>query len=145
MRNIRKGGVAALVLVLTLAVAALAWAADSPALNGVWRSAGDNGAPPFVFTFKSAGAVLNGTMLDMDGKQDPISNGKLDGDKISFTVGVQYQGQPITLDASGTRGDGQIQLHVGTEDGSWGVDVVLKPAPAGEAGAAAPSAPPAQP
>lgn len=107
---------------LLLALASALMAVD---VSGVWKSNEENGQQ-FVFTLRSEANTVTGTMLSMEGKPLSISNGKLDGDKISFTVASEWQGQPVTLDVSGTVAGDQMQLHVGNADGSWGVDVVCK-------------------
>lgn len=110
------------VLVLLASLTALTYAAD---LNGQWKSQeGDN--PSFTFNLKSDGQVLTGTMLGQDGKERPISNGKLEGTGISFSVMSEWQGNPIKLVAKGSIKDDQISLNIGTEDGAWSTDTTLK-------------------
>ncbi|HEY6291268.1 MAG TPA: hypothetical protein VI455_06845 [Terriglobia bacterium] len=94
-------------------------------VTGQWKSqAGDD--PPFSFTLKSDGSAVTGTMVSTEGKDLPISDGKLDGDTISFSVASEWQGQPIKLVAKGKVAADQIQLHIGTDDGAWGTDTALK-------------------
>lgn len=98
-------------------------------VSGTWKSsAGDNGRQ-FVFTLKSEGNSVTGTMLGMNGKQQPISDGKLDGENISFTVASEWQGQPVTLAVKGKVTGDQMRVSIGTQDGSWGTDADLKRGP----------------
>ena len=94
-------------------------------IKGKWTGESDQG-PSFTFTFQTDNNKLTGTMLSMEGKELPITDGKLDGDNLSFSVASEWQGQPIKLVATGKISGEQIQLHIGTDDGSWGTDVSLK-------------------
>ena len=73
------------VVVLGVAVASLATAAD---VSGKWKAeftSPDGAQRVNTFTFKVAGEKLTGTVA---GSQDetPIENGKVAGDEISFTA-----------------------------------------------------------
>jgi hypothetical protein len=94
-------------------------------ISGTWTGTSDQG-PEFAFTFKMDGNTLTGTMRSSEGKELPLEDAKLDGDAISFSVNSEWQGQPIKLVAKGRVAGGDIQLNIGTEDGSWGTDVDLK-------------------
>lgn len=98
-------------------------------ISGKWSGDSDQG-PSFTFTFKTDGNKLTGAMLSREGKELPIADGKLDGDNLSFSVASEWQGQPIKLVATGKINGDQIQLHIGTDDGSWGTDTALKRATA---------------
>jgi len=98
-------------------------------INGKWTSDSDQG-PSFTFTFKTDNNKLSGTMLSAEGKEFPIADGKLDGDNLSFTVPSEWQGQPVKLVATGKLTGDQIQLQIGTDDGSWSTEVALKRATA---------------
>jgi hypothetical protein len=104
----------------------LLFAAD---ISGKWTGDSDQG-PSFTFTLKTDNNKLTGTMLSQEGKELPIADGKLDGDNLSFSVASEWQGQPIKLVATGKVTGDQIQLHIGTDDGSWGTDTALKRATA---------------
>ena len=113
----------ALLLAVFASLATILYGAD---VTGTWKSAtGDNGQQ-FVFTLKSEGNSVTGTMLGMNGKQQPISDGKLDGENISFTVASEWQGQPVTLVVKGEMAGDQMHISIGTQDGSWGTDTDLK-------------------
>lgn len=115
----------AFVLLLFAFLTSLLHAAD---VTGQWKSqAGDD--PPFTFTLKSDGKAVTGTMLGRDGKELPVSDGKVDGNAISFTVMSEWQGNPIKLVAKGTVKGDDIDLNIGTEDGGWGTETTLKRAP----------------
>lgn len=116
----------ALLLAVFTSLATVLFGAD---VSGTWKSAtGDNGRQ-FVFALKSEGNSVTGTMLGTNGKQQPISDGKLAGENISFTVASEWQGQPVTLVVKGKVAGDQMHVSIGTQDGSWGTDADLKRGP----------------
>ena len=88
--------VAMFALVLT---AAPARAAD---VDGKWSGniEGPMGTIELSFTLKADGAALNGSMGVM-GMDLPIKNGKVDGDKISFVVSLDFGGMMFDLNYAG--------------------------------------------
>ena len=89
----------ALVLAFTLA-AAPAFAAD---VDGKW--AGTISTPggdfPVAFEFKSDGTQLTGTTMSPDGMSLNIKDGKIDGDKITFGVSLDFGGMALDIAYSG--------------------------------------------
>ena len=90
-----------------LLLAAPAFAHDA---DGKWEGMVDTpmGAIPVGFTFKADGAMLSGTSLGLDGAGVPIKNGKVEGNKISFTVDLDFGGMAITLNYQGTASPDKI-------------------------------------
>jgi hypothetical protein len=89
----------ALVLAFTLA-AALAFAAD---VDGKWGGtiSTPGGDFPVAFEFKSDGTTLTGTTMSPDGMSINIKDGKIDGDKITFGVSLDFGGMAIDIAYSG--------------------------------------------
>src|SRR5262245_55641903 len=81
------------VVVLT---AVPAFAAD---VDGKWTGTLDTPMGPAMvaFTFKAAGTSLTGTTTTPDGGEIAISDGKIDGDKISFNVSLDFGGMPLMI------------------------------------------------
>ncbi|MGH9342884.1 MAG: hypothetical protein ACRD19_03880 [Terriglobia bacterium] len=113
----------AFLLTVFASLATVLFGAD---VTGTWKSAAVENGPQFVFTLKSEGSAVTGTMLGMNGKQQPISDGKLDADNISFSVASEWQDQPITLVVKGKVAGDEMHISIGTQDGSWGTDADLK-------------------
>ncbi len=69
---------------------ATAWGAD---ITGKWKGSMDmmGQAMELGFTFKAAGSTLTGTSVGPQGEEYPISDGKIEGDNISFVVKVTGQ------------------------------------------------------
>ena len=103
---IRKLGLTALLFALS-SVAALA--AD---FNGKWTAdvQGRQGTQTMTFNFKVDGAALTGSVTTPRGDNN-ISNGKVDGDNISFDQVLDFNGNSVTLSYKGTaQADGTIKF-----------------------------------
>jgi opacity protein-like surface antigen len=90
-------------------LAAPAFAAD---VDGKWTGMIETpmGALPVGFTFKSDGNALSGTSLGPDGAEIAIKDGKIDGNKIAFTVAIDFGGMAIVLSYSGVVSPEKIQF-----------------------------------
>jgi len=110
--TIRTLGTGFLFLLLTTA----AWAAD---VTGTWKgdvSAPDGNTFSLTYTFKQDGAKLTGTVLGPQGDPLPIDNGKVDGDKISFSVKVDMNGGTV-FSSEGTINGDEIVLKTKADSG----------------------------
>jgi hypothetical protein len=98
------------VLALVLA-AAPARAAD---VDGKWSGSLDTpmGAVQVGFNFKADGTTLTGTTTGPDGTEIPIKNGKIDSDKISFVVSIDFGGMAFDLNYTGVVSPDIIKLTI---------------------------------
>jgi hypothetical protein len=104
-----KKRIAFLSVCFVFAALSLAWAAD---VNGKWTAQvpGRGGQTrETTFTFKAEGDKLTGTVSGMQG-DNPISDGKISGDDISFTVKINFQGNEITLLYKGKVSGDEIKM-----------------------------------
>jgi hypothetical protein len=99
---------------LILWAAAVAMAAAPNPVDGHWQGtvSGPNGDFTLNFTFKADGTKLTGTVETPNGEQ-PISDGKIEGDKLSFNTKFQDN----VIEHQGTISGDTIQLKV---KGPWG-------------------------
>ena len=125
-------------LVLTLS-AVTARAAD---VTGAWTaemSMGDGNSMQLQFTFKQDGSTVTGTILGPQGDAMPISDGKIDGDKLSFKV--SFNGMTISHEGTVSADGDQIKMSTKSESGDMPpMEMTLKrvkPAPAPQPAAAA--------
>jgi hypothetical protein len=91
------------------AALSLAWAAD---VDGKWTAQvpGRGGQTrETTFTFKAEGEKLTGTVSGMQG-DNPISDGKISGDEISFTLKLNFQGNEITFLYKGKLSGDEIKM-----------------------------------
>jgi hypothetical protein len=70
-----------------------------------------------TYTFKVEGTNLTGTVSSPMGGENPISEGKIDGDNISFVVKMEAMGNEMTIKYKGTVSDGEIKLTMEMERG----------------------------
>lgn len=132
---IKKLGVAVLFFALA-SVTALA--AD---FNGKWTGdvQGRMGTQTLTFDFHVNGTTLTGTITTPRG-DTPISNGKVDGDNVSFDQVIDFNGNSFTISYKGTADGDSIKFtrQFGSAGDRPPQEFVAKRAPA-----AAPPAPPA--
>ena len=114
-----------------------AHAAPAPNITGSWTTemkAQDGGAGiQLTFTFKQDGATLTGTVQSpQQGEPIAISEGKVDGDKISFKVVIQggmtimHEGTIVASPDGNSAGD-TIKLTSKTDQGDFpGGELTLK-------------------
>ena len=100
METARRMLLPVLVMFVLVLAAAPARAAD---VDGKWSGSLDTpmGAVQIGFNFKADGATLTGTTTGPDGAEVAIKNGKIDGDKISFVVTVDFGGMMFDLNYTG--------------------------------------------
>jgi hypothetical protein len=93
-----------------LVAAAACFGAD---VDGKWTGtmATPNGDVPVNFAFKAEGDKLTGT-TGGPGGDIAIANGKVDGDKISFSVTFDFGGMPFTMNYSGAVTKDQIKFTI---------------------------------
>lgn len=108
-----------------LAIAFFATTAFAADLTGKWSGdmPGPNGDSFHItFTFKQDGAKLTGTVIPPQGDEIPISDGKIDGDKVSFTVDAHG----MSIHHEGTVSGDTIKLTTKTDSGDFpGGDLTL--------------------
>jgi hypothetical protein len=96
--------------------------------TGTWKGAFDfqGTSVPLVIHLNSAAGVVTGTIEGLPLTPTDIHDGKADEDTVMFWVNTDYQGTTYKLVFKGKIGDGEIDFSFGTEDGSWGADLVAK-------------------
>ena len=111
---------------ITLAMMLAAMPAMAAPVDGNWTGtvAGPNGEITMGFLFKADGENLNGSMLGFDGNPVPLDGGKIDGNNISFSVTLSFNGNSFAIAYKGVVGDDQIKM-TGDFQGQ-GFDFVLK-------------------
>jgi len=121
-RNKRKLVVTGLLMLL----AGLASAAD---LTGKWQGSFKYNEQDVPLTIDLSGtAEISGTVTGMPGGVTQIKEGKLDGENLSFWIMIDFQGNPLKLVYKGKVNGDEIRFMFGTEDGSWGTEMIAKKA-----------------
>ena len=110
------------ILVMTVVVLsfmlATAWGAD---ITGKWKGTMDmmGQSMELGFTFKVNGSELTGTSVGPQGEEYPISDGKVEGDDLSFVVKVTGQ-MEMTINYKGKIVGEDIKLTMQMDMGGMG-------------------------
>ena len=98
-----------LALALLGFVGGLAHAAD---VSGTWTASFDTqvGNQTYTYTFKVEGAALTGTAKGNLIADSTLSDGKVDGNKISFVEKGTYQGMPLQFNYTGELAGDEIHF-----------------------------------
>ena len=97
-------------LMCVVLFAAAALAAD---VDGKWKgvlNVPNMGETPVTWTFEANGDELTGSVDQGGGMVMEIKDGKIDGDKISFILPVNMQGNRMDIDYSGVVSKNKIEL-----------------------------------
>lgn len=96
------------------AMTMVAFAAD---IDGKWTGEMQtpNGSRPVTFTFTSDGSTLNGSTSGRNGEVK-ISNGKIDGNNVSFDVVREMNGNAMTTHYTGTVSGSELKLKFQMRD-----------------------------
>jgi hypothetical protein len=110
MNRTTKKVTVALVSILALMLSAVPARADD--VDGKWTGSLDTpmGAVQVGFNFKADGTTLTGTTTGPDGSEIAIKNGKIDGDKITFLVSIDFGGMGLDLNYSGVVKKDTVEL-----------------------------------
>ncbi|MBM3768957.1 MAG: hypothetical protein FJW32_26560 [Acidobacteria bacterium] len=76
------------------------YAAD---VTGEWKATaeGPNGQMTRTFSLKAEGSKLTGETVSSFAGKSAIENGKIDGDNLSFTLKLNFQGNEMSIDYKG--------------------------------------------
>jgi opacity protein-like surface antigen len=106
-------------ILIAFLLTSAAWAAD---VSGKWtgKMSGPDGNGDFElsFTFKQDGAKLTGTVQGPQGDPIEITDGKIDGDKLSFVVKIEANGGMKITHEGAVSGD-EIKLNSKMEGGDF--------------------------
>lgn len=99
-------------VILIVAGLACLYAAD---ITGKWSAEFDSQVGPqkYVFEFKAEGTTLTGKAISNIGGTDattPITEGKINGNEISFVENLNYQGMDLRIAYKGTIAGDEIKL-----------------------------------
>jgi hypothetical protein len=105
-----------LLLILLAAFAISASAAD---VTGTWKGTAEtpNGPVERTFIFKVDGEKLTGETTSQIMGKSTIADGKIQGDKLSFTITVKFQDNEMTLHYNGVVKGNEIKFTVEIPNG----------------------------
>ena len=97
-------------------------------ISGTWKATaeGPNGSMERTFVFKVDGNEVTGeTSSSLLGKST-ISNGKVDGDTLTFTIAVKYQDNEMTLNYKGKVNAAGDEMHLTVEIQGQAIEWIAK-------------------
>ena len=97
---------------LLVIFAAFALTASAADVAGTWKGSMEtpNGTMENTFVFKVNGANLTGSMSSEMMGERPISDGKVDGDNVSFTVVRNFGGNEVKQQFKGAVSGSEIKF-----------------------------------
>lgn len=100
------------ILLLLSLLAALALTASAADVAGTWKASLEtpNGNFENTFVFKVDGAKLTGTVSNQMSGEQAITDGKIDGDSVTFTVTSNFNGNEFKLNYSGKVTGSEMKL-----------------------------------
>ena len=98
--------------VLLTALCVVGALAHAAGVDGTWTASFDTqvGNQTYTYTFKVEGATLTGTAKGNLITDSVLSDGKVDGNKISFVEKGNYMGMPLTFNYTGELAGDEIKL-----------------------------------
>jgi hypothetical protein len=95
-------------------------------IDGKWTGSIDtpNGPVQLTYVFASKGTELTGTAAGPDGNATPLEHGKIEGDKVSFSLTFNF-GQTMTFAYTGTLSGKELKLHSDMGGGIPPIDFTL--------------------
>jgi hypothetical protein len=109
-------------LLLLMLVAFASLALQAADLTGKWvaQVPGRQGnTSEWTFTFKQEGDKLTGTIATQRG-ENPISDGKVSGDQVSFSQSMEFNGNAFKFNYKGTVSGDYLKLTREREGGGGG-------------------------
>ena len=113
--------VVAILCALTLAV----YAADVSG-KWTWEQQGRNGSTTSTLTLKADGSTLTGSLDGGRGGPVDISNGKVDGNSISFSVVRSFNGNEMKTDYKGTLDGDTLNIEFSRPGRNGGEPTTMK-------------------
>jgi opacity protein-like surface antigen len=108
-----------LFLILAVAMSLFSTAALAADVNGKWTAemkTPDGETRTSTYTFKADGGKLTGTIASQMGERE-ISEGKVDGDNISFVVSFERDGNTFKITYTGVVSGDALKLKMTTPRG----------------------------
>jgi hypothetical protein len=113
---------------LLVLIAALAMTASAADIAGTWKGSLETpqGTIENTFVFKVDGAKLTGTVTAGQFGDANISEGKVDGDNISFAVVRDFNGNEFKMTYKGKVSGAEMKLTLSFPGGDQTFDMTLK-------------------
>ncbi len=116
---------------LSILIVLFAFSASAADVSGKWKGTAEtpNGTVERTFVFKVDGGKLTGeTSSDRFGKS-AIADGKVEGDNLSFTINVSFDGNEAQVNYKGKVSGDEIKFTVEIPGGDQTIEYIAKRVP----------------
>jgi hypothetical protein len=116
------------VLLLTVLFGLCGLTALAADISGTWKatSNGQNGPMERTFVFKVEGNKLTGETTSPTYGKSTLENGKVDGDKLSFTITIKFQDNEMKVNYKGQLSGSELKLTGEIEGAGMTIEWVAK-------------------
>ena len=99
---------------LLILIASFALTASAADVSGTWKASTEtpNGSFETTFVFKADGEKVSGTISNQFTGETQISDGRIEGDNLSFTVAANFNGNEFKLNYKGKVDGNEMKLTV---------------------------------
>ena len=113
---------------LLILIALFAMTASAADVAGTWKASSEtpNGTFETIFVFKVDGNTLAGTVSNQMMGEKPISEGKIDGDSVSFVVAASFNGNDVKLNYKGKVDGKEMKIVLALPGGDRTFEMVAK-------------------
>jgi hypothetical protein len=113
---------------LVLLLAFFTMAASAADISGTWKGTAEtpNGTIERTFVFKVDGTKLTGETTSQFTGKSTITDGKVEGDDVSFNITAKFQDNELKLNYKGKIKGDTINFHVEAADGGFSIEYVAK-------------------
>ena len=116
------------IAVLTVLLGLCTLTALAADISGTWKatSNGQNGPMERTFIFKVDGSKLTGETTSPSFGKSVLENGKMDGDKLSFTITIKMQDNEMKVNYKGQLSGSELKLTGEVEGAGMTMEWVAK-------------------
>lgn len=113
---------------LVLFLAFFTMAASAADISGTWKGTAEtpNGTIERTFVFKVDGTKLTGETSSQFTGKSTITDGKVEGDDVTFTITAKFQDNDVKLNYKGKIKGDVINFNVQAAEGQFTIDYVAK-------------------
>jgi hypothetical protein len=113
---------------LLVLFAAFAFTASAADVTGTWKASTEtpNGTFETTFVFKVDGAKLTGTTSNQMMGETAISEGKIDGDNLSFVVNASFNGNEVKLNYKAKASGNEMKITLELPGGDRTFEMIAK-------------------
>ena len=97
-------------------------------ISGTWKATAEtpNGTIERTFVFHQEGTRLTGETTSQRFGKAELKDGKIEGNKVSFSITMNFQGNEVKVNYTGVVNGDEIKFRAEAANGGFGIDYVAK-------------------